>query len=433
MKSVQSKYGYGMTLSACLWLGVFPLLQGGTYARLTHDKWVIMLALCGVTILCFIVDLCLGRIRSGTASGSPDSIPVPPLLLASALLVWTVLSCLFSSYGPDTWWRGESVRYEGLASQLCYFALFVCFLFSRVNLRPVLLSAAAGLLFFFVIVLLQRTGGNPLGLYPAGRSYALNPEFQGTIGNIDMGTSYLLLLAGLFLYGLIRSIPEIPRRVGYCSVLLLSLLLTLWLILTMEVQFGLIALAALFLVTLFRFLPKKRRLSMLILLVVLALVVVWFWPGQEGGLWEFHEVLRGRARLSFGSNRVAVWYYSLRLAQENLLFGGGSGTFRYRFNLFLTDNSLTIPDKQDGADLPNYFDTPHNEYIAQLTDHGLPALLLFAALLIAAVFRRREKWFPLLSPCSAAVLCYAVQAVFSFSVCIVAPMFWILLALSFTE
>ena len=66
-----------------------------------------------------------------------------------------------------------------------------------------LLSAAAGIAVFFVIVLLQRGGGNPLGLYPSGRSYVQNPEFQGTIGNIDMGTGYLLLLAGLFLYGII--------------------------------------------------------------------------------------------------------------------------------------------------------------------------------------------------------------------------------------
>ena len=34
---------------------------------------------------------------------------------------------------------------------------------------------------------------------------------------------------------------------------------------------------------------------------------------------------------------------------------------------------------------------------------------------------------------SAAVLCYAVQAFFSFSVCLVAPMFWVVLGLSFRE
>ena len=60
-------------------------------------------------------------------------------------------------------------------------------------------------------------------------------------------------------------------------------------------------------------------------------------------------------------------------------------------------------------------------------------MLLFLALLLAAVFRRRDGWLPLLAPCSAAVLCYAVQAFFSFSVCIVAPVFWVLLGISRKE
>ena len=448
-----------MTFSACLWLGLFPLLQGGTYARLTHDKWVIMLILTGVTLLCFLTDH-LSRRRKGAVSagagyGRPEkNVPALfllrflPCLLVSALLLWTVLSCLAGSSGPETWWLGEGARYEGLAACLCYFALFFCFFFSRVNLKAVLLSAAFGAAVFFLIVLLQRSGGNPLGLYPGSKSYATNYEFQGTTGNIDMGTGYLLLLAGLFLHGLIRSVPEYRSRPESSAarpplfrrgvpvlpvILSVSFLIVLWLILTMGVQFGIVSLAFLLLFTLFRFLPRRFRLPLLILLVVLALLVVWFWPGQAGGLWELREILHGRARPSFGSNRIAVWDYSLRLARENLLFGGGPGSFPSRFNRYLRNSGLAIPEEQDGVPLPHYFDNPHNEYIALLTDRGLPALLLYAALLMFALYRRREAGYPRPVPCTAAVLCYAVQAFFSFSICIVAPMFWVLLALSFRE
>ena len=459
MKAVQPKYGVAMTVCACLWLGLFPLLQGGTYAALTRDKWVIMLILTAVTLLCFCLDL-FHRVPAPVVIPAkaprviPTEVGVLPLLLASALLLWTVLSCLCSAYSPETWWRGEAARYEGLASQLCYFVLFSCFFFSRVNLKPVMLSAAAGVTLFFVIVLLQRGGGNPLGLYPAGRSYALNPEFQGTIGNIDMGTGYLLLLAGLFLYEILNQIKQLrfsvsharpechpdrseterrnlpPQALIYAVILFTALSITLYLIVTMDVQFGMISLAVLFFVTLLRFLPQKARLPLLILVIVLALLAVWFWPGQSGGVWELHEILHGRGRLSFGSNRVAVWLYSLRLSGESPFLGGGSGTFVSRFNRYLADNGLVIPKEQDGKALPDYFDTPHNEYIAQLTDHGFPALLLFLALLLFSIFRRRDGGLPLLTPCSAAVLCYAVQAFFSFSVCIVAPMFWVILAMS---
>ena len=451
MQSEQPKYRIAMTVAACLWLGLFPLLQGGTYARITYDKWVIMLILTGVTLLCFCADLLIRLLHDGSVKRKKSRVAVP-LILASVLLVWTVLSCLLGDYQADTYWLGSGARYEGLASQLCYFALFVCFLFSRVKLKPVLLSAAAGVIVFFVIVMLQRGGGNPLGLYPAGRSYARNKEFQGTIGNIDMGTGYLLLLSGLFLYGLINlfftsegnklRFTGIAFRPGQKSswkslvqpaVYAVGLVLSLFLIITMDVQFGAISLAVLFLFTLLRFIPKKWRLPLLLLVIIAVLLVVWFWPGYGGGIWELHEILHGRSRLSFGSDRVAVWTYSLGLARENLLLGGGSATFVARFNDYIKEHDLVVPKEQDGRALPDYFDNPHNEYIQQLTDHGLPAMLLFIALLLFAVFRKREGWFPLLAPCSAAVLCYAVQALFSFSVCIVAPMFWILLGLSFRE
>jgi len=446
MKSVQPKNGYAMTVSACIWLGLFPLLQGGTYARITHDKWVIMLILTGVTLLCFLIDIflrCFLKKNSRELSSPLSTLHSPlftfrsllPLIIATALMLWTALSCFVSSFEPSTWWFGEAARNEGLLTQLCYFALFACFFFSRIRLKPVLLSAAIGVAVFFVIVLLQRAGGNPLGLFPGGRSYTQNPEFQGTIGNIDMGTGYLLLLAGLFLYGIISSLSTLhsPPSVLFSVLLFLAFSLTVYLIITMDVQFGIISLAVLFIFTLLRFLPKKWRLPLLVLLIILALVVVWFWPGQGGGIWELHEIIHGRGRLSFGSNRVAVWLYSLRMAEKVPALGGGSGTFRYRFNDYLSENGLSIPKEQDGVALPDYFDTPHNEYIAQLTDHGFPAMLLFLVLLLLAVFRRQEKGFPILSPCSAAVLCYAVQAFFSFSVCLVAPMFWVVLALSFTS
>ena len=452
MQSVQSKNGYAMTTAACIWLGLFPLLQTGTYAHITRDKWIIMMILTGVTLACFILDSVIfflsqrkqSQDPQSTGEGSPRR-SIVPLILASALLLWTVLSCFLSPYDPKICLYGEGTRYEGLISQLCYFALFFLFFFSRVSRKPLLISAAAGVLFFFVIVVLQRAGGNPLGLYPSGRSFNTNPEFLGTIGNIDMNTGYLLIMSGLLLYGMLdpfmvpdasklsfRLKPE-GKALVVAIISLAGFALCVYLIITMDVQFGAIGLAALLLFTVLRFLPRKWRLPLLILLIVLVLLAVWFWPGYGGGIWELHEILHGRGRLSFGSNRVAVWVYCLGFAREHLLFGGGSGAFRLYFNQYLSDNNLVIPTEQDGVALPAYFDTAHNEYIGQLTDHGLPALLFFLALILVALFRRREAWFPCLSCCSAAVLCYAVQALFSFSVCLVAPMFWVVLALSFRE
>ena len=429
-----------MTVAACLWLGLFPLLQGFTYARITLDKWLIMLLLCGLTLGCFCIDAF--RLRRSDCRGGQGffasfaAVPRLPLVFGGLLLLWSVLSCLLSPYGAEVWWIGASVRREGLATQLCYLFLFFCFICSRISLKPVLFSAACGVILFFVVVILQRLGGNPLGLYPAGRSYASNPEFQGTIGNIDMDTGYLCLLSGLFLYGGISQFGDYRRTHTRSSLVtfvacVVGLLLSVYLVVTMRVQFGMISLAVLAVFTLLRLLPKKWRLASLALLLVLVLLLVWFWPGTGNGIWELHEILHGRARLSFGSNRLAVWLWSLRLSAERLLTGGGSDTFVLRFNQYLDNNGLTVPQEQDGVPLPDYFDNPHNEYLAQLLNHGLPAALLLVLLILAAVMRRREALFPALSPCSAAVLCYAVQAFFSFSVCLVAPMFWIVLGISY--
>ena len=421
MQRGQTKNGAAMTVAACLWLGLFPLLQGGSYSRITKDKWLIMLALSVVTVLCLVID----GLRRRLARPRKDL-----LILGAALLGWILISNWVSPLGPAQWWMGTSARREGLATQLCYLGLFFAFSFSRVRKEPVLLSAGAGVLLFAAVVLLQRAGHNPLGLYPAGRSYATNYEFQGTIGNIDMDTGYLLIMAGLFTAPVLQGLLPRPDRQARLLLFLLPLAVAFFLILTMGVQFGVLTLGALAAVLALVFLPKKARVPVLILLIILALAVVWFWPSSGGGLWELHEILHGRMRLSFGSNRVAVWLYSLRLAGEQWLFGGGSDTFSLRFNQYLKANDLHIPTEQDGVILPSYFDNPHSEYLAQLVNHGLPALLLMAVLILAALIwkRREEKSFPV-SPWRLAVFCYAVQAMLSFSVPVHSPMFWVVLGL----
>ena len=437
-----------MTVSACLWLGAFPLLQFGTYSHITADKWTIMLILTGFTVLCAVTDLILALVRDGRAvwrrlfAGR-----IVPLIIAFSFLLLIVLSCIFSRYGSSVW-IGASYRREGLISQLCYLGLFFMFAFSRVRRIPVVFSAAAGVIVFCAVVVLQRNGVNVFGLYPSGRSYATTPEFQGTIGNIDMDTGYLVLVSGLLLTEFIKACaPGGIRkvlRIFLLVVLPAALACAVWLVITMDVQFGVIALSALAVFTGLRLIPRKLRLlriPIVILLVVVVLVVVWVWPGQGGGIWELHEILHGRTQLSFGSNRIAVWLFSVRLAfrsPADALLGGGSDTFEPRFNRFISENGLTIPKYQGNLMLPDYFDNPHNEYIAHLVNHGLPAALLFAALIIFLLVRRRRdpaalqapNYIHALSPWKAAVLCYAVQAIFSFSVPLVAPMFWVVLGLA---
>ena len=290
-----------MTVSACLWLGLFPLVQFGTYQSLTHDKWICMLILAGLTLVCFLTDILMRRVSSPR---------LLPLLLGAGLLLWTVVSCLASPYPGAPWWIGTGRR-EGLATQLCYFALFFMFAFSKVRRTPVLIASGCGVLLFAAVVLLQRSGGNPLGLYPDSYSFENASYFQGTIGNVDMCSGYLVIVCGLFLSELVETLraffrpvppsaenglpaagassgPVPEKRSGKLSgwmmpVFLLPLLiLSVWLLFTMDVDSGIVALAVLLAWTVVRFLPKKYRLPALVLLLAAVLPTGIFFTSPLG-------------------------------------------------------------------------------------------------------------------------------------------------------
>lgn len=421
-----------MTVSACLWLGLFPLLQFFTYQTITRDKWICMLILTGVTLIGFLTDLVCRRL-SGPR--------LVPLLIGGALLLWMILSDVLSPYTDPNhllnspWWIGAGRR-EGLATQLCYLGLLFLFSFSRVNPKPVRFSAAAGVAVFFTVVLLQRAGGNPLGLYPGKLSYATSSYFQGTIGHVDMGTGYLLIVAGLFLpaltdalRGLFRpsrkddSLRPKKQLVFSACVFLTALLICVYLIVTMDVQLGILTLIVLLVWTLVRLLPAKFRLPVLLLLMAAALVLVWYWPGQEGGaVWELHEVLHGRPQLMFGSGRIGVWMYTLRMLKTDPrpFFGSGTDTFSLRFNTFLQSYYAAHPEAEH---LIEFFDNPHCDYLALIVNCGIPAFLFFLVLVLGGCFGA--------APWRDSVLCYGIQSLLSFSVCIVAPMFWVTLGISY--
>ena len=453
MQSGQTKYGIGMTVSACLWLGLFPLLQFGSFHTITHDKWICMLVLTGLTLAGFLADAVMRRLSRPR---------LLPLLFCGGLLLWTVLSCLFSPYPGSPWWLGTGRR-EGLATQLCYLALFFLFSFSKVCKKTVLTAAGYGFLVFFAVVLIQRAGGNPFGLYPEGSGYEFAPDFQGTIGNVDMCSAYLVILCGLFLPELVDSFrfqatqprsvrsPQsgrIPSSVHtkssvldrtpqsgtvpshkikivsflYPCFLLFSLAAAVYLLFTIHVFSGQLALAVLVAVVLVRLLPKKARLPVLVLLLAAVLLLVWFWPGEEGTeIWELHEILQGRPRYAFGSGRLGVLARTRTMLQTEgrLLLGTGADTFAKRFNAFLITYEMAHPDEPY---LDGYYDSPHCEYLALISNCGIPALLCFLALIICCCLGR--------SPWCDTALAFSVQLLFSFSVCLVAPMFWVVLGLS---
>lgn len=482
----------GWTVMAALFLAVFPLWQGGTYSHITLDKWHGMQILTGSALAVGLAAFCRQKDRLKALRLSL------PQALMLACLAWLGLAAFFGAWhevigqeGQPAVWIGAR-RYEGMSTQLCYGLIFLLISLHPADQRWLLPAAAAAALLFGLTAGLQNLGVNVLGLYPTGRSILTNYEFQGTIGNIDMNSAYLSLAVPLLLGGWVIGS-------NWSGLLLAGGLTGLLLMLFMEVQGGVLAMAlllallvcwaaavpehraralialggallcvfargcialpwldgsdavsprmpgvgpllclplgagCLFLSTLKKLPALKaaapRRIALIALIcaaVLIAGIALIPIPEDAGGLWELHEVLNGRVQESFGSYRLGVWGETLRMDSGRLLFGDGPDTFWFAF----ADHMRSV-----GKSYPERFDNPHNLYLQVLSAGGLPALLLYLALLgsLLADLLRGLKGHPTRLPLLLALVCYLTQGFFSFSICLVSPIFWTVAGLAAGE
>ncbi len=411
-----------------------------------------------------------------------------PRLFVWALGIWILLSAFLGSEVGRVNEQGVSMaivgplRYEGLISQMCYLAVFLIFsvLPLRGAERPILGTAALALVMYGVIVFCQYLDINVLDLFPDGRNIYTNYEFQGPIGNIDMVTGYICLVMPLIL---------IPWVFGKGSFYLpLASMTGVLLLCLFEVQSGILALVALalflgstavlfpdhrrrslqalsgiclcFCFRFFVFLPwldgegslafvfrpvallflvagiafaalscieDTWRLSFRTLVICLAalfimvLLLVWFIPFGDGGLYELHEILHGRGEDAFGSWRWGVWRISLGMSTQQLLFGTGPGMYYYGFQSY---------QNAAGQAIPQSFDNPHNLFLGLLTQSGLPALILFIAILVCLFVGLHRNRSPFAVGLSVSIFLYMVQGFFTFSTCLVSPMLFAVMGMA---
>lgn len=472
------------TLLGMVWLALFPLWQDGSFAHITRGKYIGMLLLCGVTAVAGLTTLIVLARRKKL----PEHLRLHPVqLLMLGYFAWVALSAFLGSWhhqlnanGDLTVWAGAR-RYEGLSTQLCYLSIFLVMSTVRPRLQWLLRAMAVTLILFFTVTILQYAGENPLNLFPEGLSTRTNYEFQGTIGNIDMISGYLCLAVPMLLGGFILQDKPEP-------LLLFAGLLGVmdqWMI---EVQSGIIALAGLMGLMAFPLLMKPERRWRIMLVyggvlialairtllgfpwleqtqdivfpyqptcikflimglgaalmllaipvrkhpgkevsgkvtciaaigvILLALVLLMTLPWPEGtGPWEMQQLAAGHWDDDFGSYRMGVWRRTMIFIRNNPIFGTGPDTYYHVMKDYLY---------RTGERLVMSFDNPHNEYLAIMSNNGIPALILYLAAmgtLIAASLRRRKAENTILLW---ALCCYLVQAFFSFSICLVAPMFW---------
>lgn len=149
---------------------------------------------------------------------------------------------------------------------------------------------------------------------------------------------------------------------------------------------------------------------------------------QSGMMYDLYELSRGHLTDTAGSHRGAIWKYSLKMSKENLIFGTGTGTFATSFKQFTKEVGYNYYQDKN-------LDFAHNEYINLLCTGGLTGLLSYLGFLISSAYLSVKSMAknPKVLVLFGAVLGYAVQAFFSFSVVIMTPLFWVFMGLLVKE
>ncbi len=411
--------------------------------------------------------------------------------IALGYFLWVLLSAFFGSWadavnnqGQPAVWFG-ALRYEGGLTQLCYGLVFLTMTLAAVEHKPFFNAVAGSLILYCAIVAIQYTGANPLGLFPPGLGFPGFFEFQGTLGNTNMVSAYLSMVIPLLTVGYVLYDGGFWLGAALAGTVLMA---------CVEVQSGMLALIFLMalLVAVILCAPALRHRAVTALTGLAAAVLLrravglpWYddgvsglrflrllwvpaalaagygadrllsrWKGQwklwvlglaagillisalaavaflpvpqeAEGLWELHEVLCGRPQDHFGSWRLGLWRYTLELSQESPIFGTGPDAFYYAMQDYMGSHGIALRE---------VFDSPHNLFLGVLAGSGWPALLLYMAMLARSLqnaWRLRKD--PVMLPCAAAICCYLVQGMFTFSICLISPMFFALLGMACRE
>ena len=415
----------GLVLLAVSLFVLFPGTEG--YRNLQHAKFVLFLVLFGgylILMLLFSAELMLVRHVRPPSPRTLWKRAGPARKCIVGFWAASVLSAAFSPFGAQTL-LGMS-RQEGLVTITIYCGVFLCVsAFARPKFWWALVFGGS-MMVFDVICLLQMQGFNPLGLYPEGCTFLdanikYGGVYLGTTGNADLTAALLCLAIPLFWILILR------RKERLRWTLLLPLALSLAVLIGMDVQAGLVAVILGTVLTIPAVLPVSRRGRIWLwagaaAVLAAGLVLVLLSKSTAGTVFELREILRGNWDPNFGSGRIYIWREVLRRVPDRLLLGTGPDTMAAA----LIPGYVHI-DAVTGEAMQFYVDVAHNEYLNILYHQGLLALIPYlGALIISAVrWLRCSRKDGTAAALGGAVLCYGIQAMFGFSMCQTAGLFWI--------
>ena len=413
----------GLGFAAVMLSVYFQYFGAGGYVNLGPAKRGMFLTLTGgylaLTALLLFYSRLVGALRLSDLRPRLRRLRTP-LLLLLGYLICTALACVLSPYARRT--VLGCTRDEGLITIALYVLSALCLaLFCRPR-RWLLWVLGAAALAQSLLAILQLSGGNPLGLYPEGEDFFSTGErFAGTIGNIDLLGAWFCAAIPILGVGVLRGegktrfLMAIPLAAAVYACLRVGVLASFVGIV------GGLALAAPFALRLSRR-GTVRYYLCLGLLGLAALAACWFLP-RAG---QLHRMLHGEFDPAFGSGRIYIWREVLSRCRGRWLFGWGPDT------MAMADiPPFTRYDPELDMTVTAAIDTAHSEYLNILYHQGALALGCYLAVLGVSLWgaARRAKENDGCAILGAAVLCYALGALFGISQLCASPALWLSLGM----
>lgn len=164
--------------------------------------------------------------------------------------------------------------------------------------------------------------------------------------------------------------------------------------------------------------PRTIRIAVaaLELVAVIGLIVYLFqYSGGNTLLWEAHEFLHGRFDDEAGSGRGLIWRATVRLINDNPVFGCGPGGFTKALVPYYSHDELGM-----------WIDVAHNDFLHIGACSGYVGLFFYVVFVASLAVRslKNVERCPLLLIFASATAGYLAHSFFSFSVPDISPLYW---------
>lgn len=392
---------------ACLFFGVALTFSTSVEAQFTLPKLVVLRAIAPAILLLWIVQLRRGEVA-----------PIPRYIagLAAAFAVWLIATTWFA-VDATTALEGMHGRYNGLLNDLILLLLFV-------SIASMLVSRAQ----VETLIAIQASALVPVALFAVVRALGFfaaswpEPRPASTIGN-PVQLAAILVLEVPFVVAFLACRPSRTQRVVWSTILLLFL----WAIgatLSRGPWVGLAAAAAVMTIALW---TERRRgrigPSPAVAAIAVGAVLLTIAAAASGALTRVTARVESFARIGSDAGMINRFTYigaAVRMLRDHPLTGVGIENFGLVYPRYRPVEPDDIPSDQ----LPTMV---HNDYLQLAVSAGIPALVMYLALvgsIVVVVWRGSGHHRIVAMAFVASIVGYLVQQLSGWQELPVSVFFW---------